>query len=269
MPGFAETSAITHVGQDTWVGVVTEDWAQGRAVFGGVITGVGLRALDTLVPAGRSLRSVLVDFVGPAGPGELRVEARVLRSGRSLTQGEARVFQGESVVAILLAAYGGPRRTGISWAAPARGAVPSLEGLPGFPYLPGVTPAFTQHFDYRWATDRLPFTGADRPEIQGFVRAAPGGGRVDAAMLLGLVDAWPAPVLSMARGVVPASTVTWMVDVVGPLDHAPEDDRFWWFEGTATAAGDGYADVEGRIFDPDGRLIATSKQLVAEFSKPS
>jgi acyl-CoA thioesterase len=268
MPGFVDTTTVTPAGPDNWTARIPGEWGQGRAVFGGVITGVALRALGGLVSAERPLRSVLVDFVGPAAAGEIRVEARVLRSGRSLTQCEARVLQGDAVVAVLLAAYGGPRRTGITWPAPVRGAVPSPDGLPGFPYMPGVTPAFTQHFDYRWATHRLPFSGSDRPEIQGFVRPTGGREAVDAAMLLALIDAWPAPVLSMAQGLAPASTVTWMVDVVGPLDPAAEDDRFWWFEGAATAAGDGYGDVHGRIFDPDGRLIATSKQLVAEFSKP-
>lgn len=271
MPAFSETTAITPIpqpGGPRWSAAVGASWAQGRALFGGVVSGVGLRALAAIVPADRPLRSVLVDFIGPAGPGELQVEARVLRTGRALTQAEARVFQGETLVGVLLAAFGGPRRTGIAWPAPERGAVPSAAGLPVFPSLPGITPAFTRHFDYRWATDRLPFTGADRPEIQGFVRPAGGTAPVDAAMLLALVDAWPAPVLSMARGPAPASTVTWMVDLVGPLDGAAPRDGFWWFEGTATAAGEGYADVHGRLFDPLGRLIATSKQLVAEFSKP-
>ncbi len=142
MPGFIDTITVTSVGSATWKARISGEWGQGRAVFGGVITGVALRALGELVSADRPLRSVLVDFIGPAAAGEVRVEARVLRSGRSLTQCEARVLQGDEVVAVLLAAYGGPRRTGITWPAPVRGAVPSPDGLPEFPFVPGVTPAF-------------------------------------------------------------------------------------------------------------------------------
>ncbi|MEC8425714.1 MAG: thioesterase family protein [Myxococcota bacterium] len=268
MSGFNETVAVAEAGAHTWTAEIAESWSQGRAIFGGAITGIALRALDRLVPEGRALRSVLVDFTGPAEPGAFRIDARVLRSGGSLSQAEARVFQGDRVVAVMLAAYGAPRRTGVAWPARKRGDVPALDGLMAFPYIPGVTPSFTQHFDYRWATERLPFTGADRPDVDGFVRPAGGDASVDAAMLLALVDAWPAPVLSLFRGVAPASTVTWMVNIVGPLDGAPPTDGFWWFEGRTNASAGGYADVEGCIFDPLGRLVATSKQLVAEFSKP-
>ena len=76
----------------------------------------------------------------------------------------------------------------------------------------------------------------------------------------------------MAQGPTPASTVTWMVDIVGRLPEVADTDApggYWWFEGDATAAADGYADVHGRIFDPSGRLVATSRQLVVEFSRPT
>ena len=174
--------------------------AQGRAAFGGLLSGVALRALRELVPGERRLRSVLVDFIGPAGPGPLEIDARVLRSGRALTQAEARVHQEGTLVAVVIAAYGADRTTGISWPAASRPEVPDPTSLMGFPFLPGITPAFTQHFDYRWATHRLPFTGAECPEVRGFVRPGPDEGHVDEAMLLALIDAWPAPYWRWPRG---------------------------------------------------------------------
>lgn len=269
MVPFAEITTVTPISEGVFSARISDDWAQGRASFGGLLSGVALRALRTQVAGDRRLRSVLVDFIAPAGPGALQVEARVLREGRALTQAEARVSQDGTLVAVVIAAYGADRTTGISWPAPARPDVPDPTSLMAFPYLEGITPRFTQHFDYRWATHRLPFTGAELPEVRGFVRPGPGEGRVDEAMLLALIDSWPAPVLCMSNGPAPASTVTWMVDIVGPLP-GPETEPpggYWWFEGDATAADAGYADVHGRIYDPEGRLVATSRQLVVEFSK--
>jgi len=270
MVPFPQITRVERTSSDNWTARVSEDWAQGRAAFGGQLSGVALRALRSLVDDDRRLRSVLVDFIAPAAPGPLELEARVLRSGRALTQAEARLRQDGVLVAVVIAAYGADRQTAVAWPAPARGDVPDPSSLMGFPFIPGLTPAFTQHFDYRWATHRLPFTGAEHPEVRGFVRPGPGEGGVDEAMLLALIDSWPAPVLAMAEGPTPASTVTWMVDIVGPLPDSVDDDpgQYWWFESDATAAADGYADVHGRIFDPSGRLVATSRQLVVEFSRP-
>ena len=72
-------------------------------------------------------------------------------------------------------------------------------------------------------------------------------------------------VLPLLREPAPASTVTWMVDVVGPVGGAP--DAWWRFEADTLAAGEGHASVEGRMWGADGRLVAVSRELVAEFSR--
>jgi acyl-CoA thioesterase len=271
MVPFPEITTVTAVSDGVWSARISADWAQGRASFGGVLSGVALRALRALVADDRRLRSVLVDFIAPAAPGDLEIEARILRAGRALTQAEARVHQDGVLVALVVAAYGADRATAISWPAPDRTDLPDPTTLMAFPYLEGITPAFTRHFDYRWATHRLPFTGSEKPEVRGFVRPGAGEGGVDEAMVLALIDSWPAPVLAMAPGPAPASTVTWMVDLVGPVPGAEAEapGGYWWFEGDATAASDGYADIHGRLYDPDGRLVATSRQLVVEFSRPA
>src|SRR5690349_12069681 len=77
------------------------DWAQGRAVFGGLVAGLMARALERLLPAERSLRSCVVDFVGPGAPGEATIEVNVLRAGRALTHAEARLIQNGELCAIM------------------------------------------------------------------------------------------------------------------------------------------------------------------------
>ena len=245
---------------------VPPDWAQGRAIFGGLLTGLGLRALDRVLPAERSIRSVLASFVGPVLPGRLEVQVEILRQGRALTQAQVRLLQEGEVRAVLLVASGASRPTTIPWAAGGPPPTLPLEELANLPYIEGFTPTCTQHFRYRWSEGSFPFSGADRPEVGGFVRFAEPT-PLDAAGLLALVDAWPAPVLPLASRVIPASTVTWMVDLPQALPPGGLPADGWCrFSARTAVSADGYADVVGRLWGPDGSLLATSRQLVAEFS---
>lgn len=264
MPSLTDALALTPE-DDTLVGAVPSSWGQGRAAFGGLVAAFGLRAMERNLGAVAMARSVLVDFLAPVEPGRVTVDARALRAGRAITHAEARVRQGEEVRAVVLATFADARATAIEVPAARAPAAPAPEFLPALPYLEGVTPAFTRHFEYRWTTGGLPFTGSDTPVLGGWVRlAAPT--RPDHAAVLALADAWPAPVLPLLTTVAPASTVTWMVDFVRPVPAAAPDE--WWrYEADTVAASGGYASVHARLWAPDGGLVAVSRQLVAEFSR--
>ncbi|MBI4952987.1 MAG: thioesterase family protein [Myxococcales bacterium] len=261
---FAVASAVDARG-DGFLARVPEDWTQGRGAFGGLIAAQGLRALSARVPPERALRSVVVDFVSPAVAGPVEVEVRLLRAGRALTHAEARIVQAGETCAVVVAAFGASRPSTLALAPASPPAAPPAEALARFPYVEGFTPAFTQHFDFRWASDRFPFAGASVANVGGWIRhAAPTP--VDAAALLALVDAWPAPVLPLLPARVPASTVTWMVDLaVAPPAAGFAPEAWWRFEADGIAASDGYATVDGRMWDDRGRLVAASRQSVAVF----
>lgn len=247
-------------------GAVAPEWGQGRALFGGVVVGAAVRAAAAQVGADRPLRSVLATFVGPLAPGPLAVHARLLRAGRALTTVQVEVAQGDAPGAVVTTAWGADRPSLLS--VPGPPLPPELDpaGLLELPYLPGITPQMTQHFDYRVAPEGIPYSGAARPRVAGQVRFKDGA-PLDAARVVALADAWPAPVLPLLRAPVPSSTVTWMVNLVAAPPPGGWDGRgLWTFVGDATAAGAGYADVHGHLWAPDGALVATSRQLVVEFS---
>jgi acyl-CoA thioesterase len=264
MSSFLDAMALTPDG-DTLVGQVGPDWAQGRAAFGGALAGLAVRAVGPRIASDRRLLSVLVDFVSPADVGPIRVDTRILRAGRALTHAEARLVQGDELRAVVVLAYAADRATSVRWPGAAAPPAVTPEGLPAFPYIEGVTPAFTQQFEYRWATGNLPFSGGGPPRIGGWVRLAEPV-PVDDAVVLALLDAWPAPVLPLMNAPAPASTVTWMVDIVGAIDGEP--DAWWRFAADTVAANGGHASVEARLWGSDGALVAVSRQLVAEFSRP-
>ena len=251
---------------DGFSATIPEGWGQGRATFGGVISGFGLDAMAAVVGEGRPLRSVMVQFVGPATPGAVAIDAHVVRAGRAMTQAAATLSQDGTVRATFAASYGAARPTKLPWPAPPCPDRPTMEGGLEMPYIPGVVPDFTRGFQYRWPADGLPFTGGKAPVIDGAVRlrdTAP----VRAAGVLALLDAWPAPLLVVSQGVAPASTVTWMVNFVAPPPAGGWDPAGWWrFASHTAASAEGYATVTGHIWAPDGALVAASHQLVAEFS---
>ena len=80
-----------------------ESWAQGRTIFGGLVAAGALRAMREYTD--RRPRSLLISFVGPVSPGLSEIEVTKLRSGRSMTQLEARVSQ-DGVRTVVIGAFG-------------------------------------------------------------------------------------------------------------------------------------------------------------------
>lgn len=274
---------------------ISPDWGQGRAAFGGLVTGLGLR-LAARHAEGRPLRSMLAQFFAPAATGTLYAEATTVRAGRTLSHIRVELFQtaeppqGDAPtdrrpIATLLTAWGSARPSQASVEAARPPAAPGPAALPPMPYIEGMTPAFTQHFDYAWLSDG-PFGGSETALVDGWVRhKADADGAFaahdgvlsghdgvflghDAAAIAALIDAWPAPILALLRRPAPASTVTWQVNL--PVADTPltdvAADAWFRFRCEVDAAAGGHADIHGRLWDDAGRLIATSTQLVAEFS---
>lgn len=263
---FPEAGRWQPAGAGRFTGTVGEDWTQGRTAFGGVVVTAALRALGSLVDPARTLRAVQVVFVAPIAPGTVEAGVSVLRAGRSVTFAEARVVQEDRDCARVLADYAAPRTTGVRVAPPARPAATAPDELPPLPAIPGITPEFTRHFDYRWTAEEFPFSRAERAHVQGWIRPH-SEGVVDAPCLASLVDAWPPPPITMLGGPAPVSTICWQLHLLCDPPACGIPAGGWWlFDDRALAADAGYVDTEGLLWAPDGRLMATSRQLVAEFS---
>jgi acyl-CoA thioesterase len=132
-----------------------------------------------------------------------------------------------------------------------------------FPFVPGLTPQFTQHFEFRLTEGELPFSGSTEATIGGYVRHLTEASGVEA--LLALIDAWPAPVLSLGRAPFFASTIRWSAQLVAEPPRWPE---YFWFRSDCVSARGGYATTVGRLY-ADDVLVAFSDQLVAVFDAPA
>lgn len=242
---------------------VPDGWTQGRALFGGLVGALVARAAARLVPEERGLRSLLTSFVGPMQPGETEARATLLRSGRSVTQVEARLLQQGEVRCSALASFAADRASELRVSGPDAPSLPPLSDCFEQPYLEGVMPPFTKHFAMRWGLGEMPFSGSSRAELGGYCRFREEAGPLSVAHVIALVDAWPPPTLPMLKTPAPSSSVTWMLDVVrAPLGTC---DQWCSYRADAKVVADGYAHADAALWGPDGRLLALGRQLVAVF----
>ena len=241
--------------------VVPADWMQGRTAFGGLQAAAALRALQAQVGDDRPVRSVSVGFVGPSGHEPLHMEPKLLRAGGTVTQARVDVVGSEGIAATVYGAFGKDRPSSVA-RPPTRFDVPEEVGGLQLPYLPSITPEFTQHFDIRWTQGQPPFGGFEGELAhEGWCRHRTDPGPSSAAALLGLLDAWPAPALQGLRGPAPASSVTWSAQLV-KRPPVTTDDSFFFRARTLSAPGSAYVTMRGELYDRGGELVAHLEQLV-------
>lgn len=245
---------------DDWCFEMPAGWMQGRGVFGGLtVASAAALALRHVDPS-RPLRAISTQFARPVAAGEVNASVRVVREGRTATFAETIVRQHGRDAALVAMVFATPHTAATPIAASTHWKGPDPDSLEEFRYVPGVFPEFTQNVAYRWASGGVPFSAAEHARFTGYCRfRAPAG---DVEGVIGLLDAWPCPSLSVLKAPVFASTVTWTAHILRVPDAF--DGWFPFAYETVVGAG-GFHTAVGRLYDPDGALIGWSEQLVAVF----
>ncbi len=240
---------------------IEEDWAQGRATFGGILASAAANAARAEQEDGFALRSALTSFVAPARPGRLEIALNKLRQGKNTIQWQVELSQDEQTIASLILCFGRGREGQFEIEGPRAPDAKKPEELDPLPYMEGITPRFTQHFDYRYTGNTLPFGGHKEGKIQGWVKARDTAA-VTESTILSLLDAWPPPIWIHADSPIPGSTITWQVNF---MDEVHQDgfsgEQYFYYEAETTAAAGGFSDFQGNLWSPDGKLLAVSRQL--------
>lgn len=247
--------------------VVPEDWLQGRTVFGGMQMAIAARAMRLAMPEdarGLPLRSAQITFVGPVEGGTpIELQAHVLRRGRSTVHARCDMVQAGAVGASAIAIFGVARPSQFvrEMPAPATGRHPDDPSLPAFESR--FAPAFTRHFEARWAYGTVPYSGFHEPRSMIYARLRDREcGPEDA--LLALADVIPTPVLSMLTRPAPASSLSWMIEVL--RDPGALDLHDWALIDTEVRAGtDGYLSQTSVLYGADGHAYSVSHQTVGVF----
>ena len=260
-----ETLQLTAIGDGLFSGVILPTWSQGRACYGGILLAMCSRATRLFVSPDRRLLSINITYVGPVAIGAVEVQCEPLRKGSSVSHLECRILQDGKPRVVAVVSYG-TRRPG-SLDMP-RIELPDWAGEPGagmeLPYVPPLSPEFTQHLDYRWEAPYMPLGGAKTPCVRGWLRPALPA-PLDEAQILVMLNAFPPPLWSQATAPFPASSLSSHFQMV---DAFPQDIVHPWFyyDGPASVIGEGYSDVRARLWHEDGTLVAIGAQQFADFS---
>lgn len=248
-------------------------WAQGRSTFGGLQAALVLEGMAALVPDGaaagepvRRARSLQISFVGPI-QGAAELELELLRHGRSATIVRASVRSGapaSEICTSALACFAAARESKIEQGTATRPDMRGPEGLISLPHVEGVTPSFLRHYELRWATGGPPGSGVPGSGFHGWVRAREHVIGVSPAWIAAFVDAWPAPALQVRRTIVPASSLNWTLEFPD-ADPTAASDEWWAFVVETDHTRDGWSHTRAQMWSPNGKLVATSTQLVAVF----
>lgn len=267
-PSFGEATTWSPVGPGQWEGTVPPAWMQGRTSFGGIAAAVGLRALCDVEEDGRPPRTVHTSFFAPVRAEPARVTARIIRRGRFVTHARAEIEQGDTMTTQVVATFAHDRPSKVQVEPDRVPDRPAPETLAELPYIEGVSPRFVRKFAFRWTDGGMPFSGTTEARLGGWCRHRTHPGPNRHAAVLGLIDAWPSPFVSMLTRPAPASSVTWTTNFY-TVPAAIEPHAWWWYGSAAVAAADGYGGMRGSLYTPQGALCATVEQLVAVFDAPS
>jgi acyl-coenzyme A thioesterase PaaI-like protein len=239
---------------------VPEDWLQGRTLFGGLQAVVGLAAMRSLAPAA-PLRSLQVTFLAPVPGGPVRSRARILRKGKSTAHVEARLLDGEDTLAIMVGVFGLARSSAV--ALQPRQAAVMPQSAVELPWLPGVTPNFTQHFKARWVVGAPPWSGSGRPDnvIELAMRDR---GNATESHVVAMADFIPPVALSYLKAPVAAASLNWMLELLcEDVGSLPLEG--WRLDAQMTAAQNGYINQSVMLWGPGGIPVALGRQTMVMF----
>lgn len=272
-----QATTVTRLGDGRYAATIGPEWVLALAPQGGVVAAIAARAMaaELHVDEGtpQSLRTFNGVFVSPVPAGEVLIDVRVLRRGRSASQAQATVHGPDGTTGFTALAVFGTSRPGFAFTELRFPEVPSAEGQPSYrdPLPPEagevdrmVFPFWEEVLEGRPALgtpfwDPTPRDKAEQASWYRFEHPPMGDdGRLDplctfvvADVMPGAVfekvspteDRWFAPSTDLTLHLFGAPTPGWL------LSHF-----------RAHRAGDGYASVDAAVWDPRG---AEGPELVA------
>lgn len=249
---------------------IQPSWGQGRTTFGGLSAALLLEKIQYYVGEERYLRSFNVNFCRPLLTDvPFRLDSQILSSGKSISQISGQAIQNDSVVTQMTACFGIERDSNIEVQTPSIDVIPESKGQ-RLQYIKGLTPEFAQHVELSYCRGGLLFSGTDENHLSGWMRFRQPSASFGDSHLVALIDAWPPVVLQKLSTPVPAATATWSLELVNPLSLFEESltgDSWIYYDAEIKQAHHGFAHTVARVYQPNGELIALSRQLVAVYDK--
>lgn len=261
MIDFTALMASMTTGGDSCSVTATEDWLQGRTIYGGLLAAFCLQSVSRQFADLPPLRSAQLAFVGPAA-GTVTIRPTVLRKGKSTVFIGIELFGEAGLATRATFCYGAARESAAAFGALAAPAVADPDACPQFfRPIPGLN--FLQHFEGRFAGGNVPFSGGKHPGFSLWVRHRDEARPATLPALVALTDSPPPAALVLFKRSGPLSTMTWSIDL---LTDRPETRDGWWLLDTkAENVSGGYSSQATTLWNADRQPILVSRQNVAVF----
>lgn len=257
--GFDSDTALQSAGEGVWRGAIAAGWDTPRGPLGGYVMAILMRGLELAVgDAERQARSVTMHFLRVPETGPVTVRAQLERAGRSLSSVTGNIEQGGKLLGLAIGAYSKPWEGPLLDDSPMPEARPADDPeAPADDRRPAEPPAFTQRLVMQHRFGEAPFSSAERGLSGGWI-----GLRderpVDSLAIAVLADAWfPAP-WPRLKALAPAPTIDLTIHFRSPL---PAQGPLLLGRFHTDYVRDGFFEEDGKLWSPDGTLVAQSRQL--------
>lgn len=257
MSEFDEDTAVRPVGDGAWAATLTERWnALGGTPNGGYLLGVCLRALGGALPHPDPLVASAT-YLRRAAPGPALVTTEVLRAGRTVATGQARLEQDGRPVVHAVATYASlDTATGLTKELGAPPDLPAPEDCVdpvAGQSVPGVT--IVERYETR------------HPRAPGWFQGRPSGDPAH-TFWIRLSDGRDADLVSLAALVDAAAPVVLELGVAGSATlqltvHLRARPAPGWLACRVTTRHviGGFHEEDFEVWDSHGHLVAQSRQL--------
>ena len=240
---------------------VSDNWRQGRTVYGGLSAALCVEAATRSVASLPPLRSAILSFIAPA-EGDLLCVPSLLRRGKTTVFVAVDLFSKDQLAVRALLCFAAARPSALNYsnlplpvvAAPDRSA-PLRAYESAYP--------FTRNFDWRLASGEGPFSGSKVPQLTHWLRHTDRGAADSASGLIVLADVPPAAI-ALWSAQAPVSTLTWIIDVL--TDFPVGDDGWRLAQVRADTIQGGYSSEQLNLWSSSGPPLLASRQCVAVFA---
>lgn len=257
-------------------GEIGDEWRLARNPQGGIVAAMAARAMaDELDLSDERLRSFTAVFAGQVAVGDVQIDVKILRRGRSVSQATATLTNVGADAGLTAVAVFGATRPGFSFTdrvfpdgvAEPESYPSNRDPWPTDVDMPRWEPRefFELVVETRFVVGHAPWEDyvPTTSESVSFVRfdqpPIDGSGALDPLALLVLCDSMPAAVAERMGNDVP----DWFGPSADLTLHwfAPTRSKWLLVRNSARHAGDGYMSVDAELWDPENRaLIAYATQ---------
>lgn len=238
---------------------LADNWKQGRTAYGGLTTTLLLAAIQNDHPDLPPLRSIQVNFVGPA-VGDLRVSHNMLRRGKNNVTFEARLDSELGAGTYGLITFGITRQLKEELDYPLADISPAPEELE--PINWPTAPAFVKNFDRRLVVGGPANRNMENPELTAWCRHHDAAAREGLLPMLTLADSPPAAFsyISQAQAL---SSINWTINML--TDDVRTDEGWWLMRAATNHIKNGFSSQTMQVWDRSGRRVMEGLQHQALF----